>query len=527
MTRRNPVFARILPLLLYLIVAAGCARLGLPSAPPVTSPTPPVTLTRPPATAAAPATRAPAPPATPQPARPDADMAPLAALRPAAAAGLDLAGLTRYRLNVVLAADLSRLAGEAQIRYTNREGVPLDRIMLHLYPNLWDGGMTVTDVRADGQAVAASSPAGDTMIEVPLPAPLAPGVAVDLALRFASPIPPGEGVGNYGEFAYQDGILALAHFYPTVAVYDERGWHTEIPAATGDVIFHDASVYDVTLTAPAHLVVAATSATLGRTDHGDGSATWHLAGGPLRDFNIVASADYRTASTTVDGITVNSYFLPADDAGGRAALEWAARALAVYQTAFGPYPYRELDVAATGTRAAGIEYPGLIALAQWLYSDPERQALFEAATVHEVAHQWWYNVVGNDQLNDPWLDEALAQYSAYLYFRDVYGTAGAEGFVRALNDRWARADFAEKPVGLPVAAYDAREYGAIVYGRGPLFLLALRNQLGEAGMAALLQRYFKEQAWDIATPAEFRALAEEAGGAEVAALFAQWVEGEP
>ncbi len=518
-----------------MLMLAGCGR---PAAPPALPPASPTATTNPAeAVATAAPTTAPAPTATSTPVAPESptaapapaadDLAPyLAALRPQAAAGLDLAGLTRYRLAIALPADLEQLTGEAEIRYTNREDAALDRILLHLYPNLWAGGMTVSDVLADGRPATASALNQGAMIAIALPAPLPPGAAVDLALRFAVPVPPGEGVGNYGEFAYQDGILALAHFYPTVAVYDEAGWRTETPAPTGDVIFHDASLYEVTLTAPATLTVAATGATVSREDHGDGTATWRLAGGPLRDFNIAASADYRAASTTVDDVTVNSYFLLADEAGGRAALRWAAQALALYQDAFGPYPYRELDIVATGTSAAGIEYPGLIAMAQRLYSDLERRTLFESATVHEVSHQWWYNVVGNDQLNDPWLDEALAQYSTYLYFRDAYGVAGADGFVQALNDRWARVDFAEKPVGLPVAAYDAREYSAIVYGRGPLFLLALRDRIGEEGMTTLLRRYYEEQAWDIATPAEFRALAVAVGGTEVDALFADWVDPE-
>lgn len=522
-------FARHLLPLICLSVLAACGPLSAPPARPVT-PADPAAATATP-TVAPPPTAVPAAPTAlatgaPEPATEDPAVY-LAALRPDAAAGLDLAGLTRYRLTVALAADLTRLAGEAQIRYTNREGAALDRIMLHLYPNLWGGGMTVSDVRVDGSPAGGDLLADGAMFAAVLPAPLPPGAATDLALSFALPIPGGEGVGNYGEFAYQDGMLALAHFYPTVAVYDEAGWRTETPALTGDVIFHDASLYDVTFTAPADLVVAATGDTMGRDDHGDGTATWRLAGGPMRDFNIAASADYRTASAAVDDITVNSYFLPADEAGGRTALRWAAAALEVYQEAFGPYPYRELDIAATSTSAGGIEYPGLVVIAQRLYSDFMRRSFFESATVHEVAHQWWYNVVGNDQLNDPWLDEALAQYSAYLYFRAAYGAAGAAEFEDALVSRWARADFAEKPVGLPVASYDAEEYSAIVYGRGPLFLLALRDQIGEDGMAELLRRYYAAQAWDIASPAEFRALAEEVGGAEVGALFAEWVDGEP
>ena len=184
--------------------------------------------------------------------------------------------------------------------------------------------MTVTEARVDGASVDAIYPSGDDVIGLPLAAPLAPGESVDLALRFALPVPSGDGVGNYGEFALQDGVLALAHFYPTVAVYD-TDWRLETPAPHGDVIFQDASLYDVTLIAPADLTVVATGATLGKTDNTDGSATWRLGGGPMRDFNVVASRDYLSASTQVGDITVNSYFLPGDEAGGRKALDWRRR----------------------------------------------------------------------------------------------------------------------------------------------------------------------------------------------------------
>ena len=277
--------------------------------------------------------------------------------------------MTEYRLDVTVTPDLSGISGQADIRYTNREATPLDAVYLHLYPNLWDGGMTVTEARVNGAPVDAVYPAGDDVIGLPLAAPLAPGESVELALRFTLPVPSGDGVGNYGEFALQDGVLALAHFYPTVAVYD-TDWRLETPAPHGDVIFQDASLYDVTLTAPADLTVVATGATLGKTANGDGSATWRLGGGPMRDFNVVASRDYLSASTQVGDITVNSYFLPGDEEGGRKALDWAAKALTIYQGEFGAYPYRELDIVETGTTAGGIEYPGLVAVASRLYSDP-------------------------------------------------------------------------------------------------------------------------------------------------------------
>jgi aminopeptidase N len=158
-----------------------------------------------------------------------------------------------------------------------------------------------------------------------------------------------------------------------------------------------------------------------------------------------------------------------------------------------------------------------------LYDDPTRRDFFESATVHEVAHQWFYNVVGNDQVNAPWLDEALAQYSTYLYFRSAYGEAGARGFADSLEERWERVNRDPKPIGLPVAAYQDREYGAIVYGRGPLFFLALRDQIGEEKMAEFLRRYYADYAWGIATPAGFQALAEEVSGQDLSALFTEWI----
>jgi hypothetical protein len=489
------------------------------------------------------ATAAPAPDAQPTPDRPstpaptDAPALPfapltdgevvMAALRPESGMAPEKTDdLTRYRMVVELAPDFSQVTGQAQIRYTNREQKPLDIVYLHLFPNLWDGGLQATNVLAAGQPVAATLPSGDDILGVPLPAPLAPGASIDLSLDFAIDIPAGDGVGNYGEFAYQDGILALAHFYPTMAVYD-TDWRLETPSSQGDVIYHDASLYDVTFIAPEGLKVVATGATLDQKALGGGRTAWRLAGGPMRDFNIVASRDYEEATRQVRGVEVNSYYLPQDRAGGETALGFATDALRDFEEAFGRYPYRELDVVSTATEAGGIEYPGMIVVARGLYDSEDPTGFFQAATAHEVAHQWWYNVVGNDQVNSPWLDEALAQYATYLYYGARYGQSGYDGFEKSLQDRWERVGLADKPIGLPVGDYQDKEYGAIVYGRGPLFLLALRDEIGDEEMAELLKQHYAENRWDIATTEGFQALAEEVSGKDLDALFNEWVTAKP
>jgi len=436
-----------------------------------------------------------------------------------------LSSLTQYSLTVTLSSDLKRVDGRARVHYTNNEKDPLNEVYFHLFPNVWNDAMTVAGVSAAGRPVETILESDDDLLRVPLAQRLEPGQWVDIALDFRVPIPDNTEVGNYADFAYINGILALAHFYPTVGVYGDKGWHLETPATQGDVIYHDASLYDVSLTAPVGLVVAATGATLGQApaENGDGTATWRLVGGPMRDFNIAASTRYRIASRPVGDITINSYYLPDDAAGGQQALDWAALSLQAYEAAFGPYPYRELDVAATETTAGGIEYPGLIVVARRFYSDPNNAVYFEGITVHEVAHQWWYNVVGNDQINDPWLDEALTQYSTYFYYEKAYDKQATENLMDSFRARWSRVDFLEKPIGLPVSAYPDKEYGAIVYGRGALFFIALRDQIGADKMAQLLRRYYAEYTWKIAMPADFRRMAEEISGQDLGELWAKWV----
>src|SRR5690606_29132021 len=108
------------------------------------------------------------------------------------------------------------------------------------------------------------------------------------------------------------------------------------------------------------------------------------------------------------------YYLDGGLNGAQAALNYATGSLAEFNRMFGEYPYRELDVLAMPTTGFGMEYPGVIAIANRFYG--EAGGAFAEAVVHEIAHQWWYNLVGNDQPDIPWLDESLANYSYYLYF---------------------------------------------------------------------------------------------------------------
>ena len=170
-----------------------------------------------------------------------------------------------------------------------------------------------------------------------------------------------------------------------------------------------------------------------------------------------------------------------------------------------------------------VEYPGLIVIAQRLYAGSSSS---EWVVAHEVAHQWWYNVVGNDQVDEPWLDEALTQYATVLYFEDRYGKAAAASALQAgIQDRWegAREAGRDRPVVGPVAGFAPEDYGPIVYGKGPLFFHHLREEVGDVPFDHILRSYFEEYRYKIATGESFLAVAERFSSRDVDALYRQWI----
>ncbi|MBP9500665.1 MAG: M1 family metallopeptidase [Candidatus Promineofilum sp.] len=512
-------------LIIMLAILPACRRAApaLPAGPKTT----PATQT---------ATAVPALPTADRPQQPTAQASPLDASpddRSVYASGLvtaergvleALPGAPVYHLEFTIADSLDALEGRQTVNYTNREDVTLEEVYFHLHPKTLGGAMAVSDVTVDGQVFEAA--VEDTVLRVPLPAPLPPGETIDIAMRFQTTVPTEIG-RNYGVLAYFDDILALAHFYPMLAVYDDEGWNLTPPDIQGDLTYSDAAFYLVRVTAPAELVLVGSGVAVAEESDGD-RQTITYALGPARDF-FLAAGDFAVTSGRVGETTINSYAPAALAEGAAAALDVASAALSDFSERVAPYPYTELDIVTTPTSALGIEYPGLIVGTLRMYDLDGATAdgrpyvtNLESTTAHEVAHQWFYNLVGNDQLDEPWLDESLVSYSTYRYFLSRYGASVADSYFRRYYDRFAQAS-EELPIGLPVAAYRGGEYGAFVYGRGPVFLRTLEEFMGRDVFDAFLRDYSRRYRWQIVDTEAFRALAEEHCGCDLGPMFAEWV----
>jgi aminopeptidase N len=311
------------------------------------------------------------------------------------------------------------------------------------------------------------------------------------------------------------------------AVYDDEGWNTAPPPPNSDVTYADAGFYLVRVRAPAGLVLVGSGRELAAESAGDVQTVTYAAG-PARDFYLAAGPDFHRLTAQAGAVTVNSYAPAAWGSASQEALDTAVAALDFYSASFGPYPYTELDLVSIHTLALGIEYPGLIAQNRSLY-DPAasfggtpRDVLLESTVAHEVGHQWFYNLVGNDQLDEPWLDESLTQYATWRYYARRYGPEGEAGWRAALDSRWERVDHAPIPIGLPASNYSGTEYGAIVYGRGAFFFEALANALGPTVFDAFLLDYVTTHEWQIGTGPALKQLAEQHCACDLTALFDEW-----
>jgi hypothetical protein len=424
-----------------------------------------------------------------------------------------------YDLKFNIADDLYHVTGNETVIYTNAEEIELKEVKFRLFANILGGEMHVDEVAVNGEIIIPNYSLDDSLLTVPLKTPLKPQENITLSMDFSLTVPKTVDL-NYGVQAYYDNVLALAHAYPMIAVYDDEGWNAEIPPQSGDVTYADMSFFIVTVEAPKGVTLVGSGREISRQNNGNRQTVSYEAG-PVRDFYLAASPDYEVFTKESNGVTLRFYTRDRLQAGAESALDVAARAIEIYGERYASYPYTELDFVSTPTLALGIEYPGMIAITEWIIQ-PDQMYL-EATVAHEVGHQWFYNLVGNDQLDDPWLDESLTQFATLQYFTDEYGQAGSQGFRQDLEGRWSSIGQAEIPVGLPVKDYAGAEYSGIVYGRGGLFFEALRDEMGSEVFDVFVKEYTQGNAWEIATPEKLRTKAEEHCGCDLTNLFQKWI----
>ncbi|MGD2145876.1 MAG: M1 family metallopeptidase [Anaerolineae bacterium] len=427
-----------------------------------------------------------------------------------------------YDIELVVDPANARVTGHQTIEYTNAEAEPLDTMYLRLLPNTpaYGGTMTVTHLLRFGEPITPVVELEGSALRIPLDPPLLPDRMLKLSMDFTVDVPT---TGAYGHalFSYIRGVMALPSVYPKIPVHNEEGWNLEIAREHGDDIFADVGIFHVTIEAPPEFTVITT----GACAHPE-EGIWDCEAAPMRDFALILGENYERAAREVDGVVVNSYFYPWHAGGGGKALEVAVDAVEAFSESFGPYPYTELDVVETPNYLGGMEYSSLVVVEDGLYPGV---AGVEWLTAHEVAHQWWTIVVGNDQIDEPWLDEGLTQYSTMLHYEKAYGKQRGDAIVQSVfvqTYESLKRRGRKMPAGLPANAYPPDLYWDIVYDVGALYFHELRERVGDDAFFDILQTYFTRYRYAIATAASFLETVEEITGDPQLDLYEYWILGQ-
>jgi hypothetical protein len=448
---------------------------------------------------------------------------------------IQLENAPRYILDLDIDYDHKSFRGQSRVEFTNTEATSLDRLYFRLFPNgkqsYGDGALLLDELLINDQKVPAYYSLNDSAVEIPLDQPIEPGEHLVVDFIFHGQVPELDPSGNqsgYDIYSYIDGVMTLSGWFPMLAVLDTTGWNVDPVSSIGDSVFSDIAFFNVRLTTPAKLIVAATGIQTSEQEL-EGKVVRTFSSGPVRDFILVLSPDFQIISKSVENVTVNAYYLPSAKEAAQAGLQIATDALQVFNDSFGEYPYTELDIVEVPLQyASGVEYPGLLLIKNTLYENPQ-DTFFSGTIAHEVAHQWWYNVVGNDVIDEPWLDESLASYSLGLYYEKIEGYQAAAGYWEYLQERYNTAvqNGEIGPMNESLAYYEAMgnplAYSRSVYTQGALFFKTLREYIGDQAFFQALKNYYQEGYFLIMNQDALLKTFGQAAGRQLDEFYLEWL----
>jgi cytoskeletal protein RodZ len=411
----------------------------------------------------------------------------------------------RYVLEANLDYEGHSIQATQQVHYVNTTTETLPDLVFNVFPNYTEDIFRLDSVSTeqperDEEAPQLEYTLNGTSLRVSLPSSLEPEDEVTLFLDFSLQLPRMNPYLEWsnGSLGYSDRMLAAGNWYPALVPYREgQGWNAYAYHLVGDPYVSQVADYEVEIVAPSDVVIA------GSGDEQRFGNRWKYACTEARSFAFAASDQYSLLSQQAGHVTVVSYFFPVHEHSGSDALLAAAEAIASFEELFGPYPYSSYRIAEVDF-AGALEYSGLTFLGDDWYADHPGgyRSRMVSLVVHEVAHQWWYGVVGNDQAREPWLDESLATYSSMLYYERLHPE---------LVDWWWETEVdSYRPQGQinrPIYAFmDGRTYLNAVYRRGALFIRDLRERMGDDEFYAFLRDYYDSQGQKLSTADDFFAV---------------------
>ena len=418
---------------------------------------------------------------------------------------------TQYTLYALLDYYGHQLAVDETVTYTNQTGTTLNELVMAVEP-MHRGGFSMEHILLNGNAL--NFDISGHRLTVYMPYTLQPGDRLTLALRFRIDLPAKVKDDPYG---YDVDQLNLTEWYPFIVPYI-GGWVLHDDYYLGEHLVYDAADFDVNVKTTEGNIIFATS---GVAEPNGEWTRYRIYG--ARTFALSASDQFQYVDGTSEGgALIRAYYYPGYGDEGLAILNAALRAVNLYSSKFAPYPYGSLSVVQADL-VDGQEYDGLVFLATKFYNEYNGSARSNLVTigVHEIAHQWWFGLVGSDQAMEPWLDEAMCVYSEAVFYKFSYPNS--------LDWWWQfRVNYFGPSGYVDTSVYEAPTFRAYVnaaYLNGANFLEVLNYRMGDDAFYAFLQDYASRYGHGHATAYDFFAVARQNTTADISDLIAAYFRG--
>ncbi len=391
------------------------------------------------------------------------------------------------------------------------------------------GDLECPAIRQDGKEL--STEVMGTLMRVRLARPLLPGRSTTLNMDFKGQVP--VQIRRSGRDNAEGVAYSMAQWFPKVAVYDDRGWHTS--PYVGREFYGEWGDYHVQITLDSSYTVAATGVLANAAEIGkgyarrtkpqkrsDGKLTWQFKAPSVHDFAWAADPDYIHTTTQVPDGPLLRFFRknnPELEQNWAQLPGYMVRAFTFMNRHFGKYPWPEYSFVQGGD--GGMEYPMMT-----LITGERRLGSLVGVSVHEMVHSWYYGVLASDELSYPWMDEGFTEYAGSEVMEELFpGSqkgrvhgASVDACLGLAASTW------HEPMSLHADHYRTnRGYGATAYSKGEFFLDQLGAVIGDSTLHRGLRRFYKDCGFKHPGPVDFRRSMEKESGLQLDWYFNEWI----
>lgn len=437
--------------------------------------------------------------------------------------------LTQYNIDVKFDEPNKTFTAVERVKFTNTYGKDLKSLVFHLYADSYGSAETMPSIGIQREKLSKEE-IGDInitkviigneemkftqdnqILKIIPTTTIKPNEIVDIKIDFTLKLPMSQ-----NRLGYYEKVYSVTNWYPIISMYDIKTdtWDENPFHPVGESNYSDIANYKVSINVPDNMELASTGITNSSRKEKDGTKTYDIMAEKVRDFVFIMSPEFKVITKEVDGITVNSFYIYDGNENttetAEALLGLTLDALSFFGENFGKYPYKEFDTVETYVQGFAMEYPQLIQMGKYNIN-PE---FTEESMVHEVAHQWWYVTVGNNEFENPFLDESLTAFSTAYYFEKTQGKYSKRGVTLGLRNLMDFARDISSPINSSVDEISPKEWGKTVYIMGALVIEDIRQALGEEKLLEIMRTYYAENSLKNANLDSLLDVIERVGGKE-------------